>query len=109
MGGAILHFGRPFDGEPSQGSTNLLSSGTVYDALHEVHPELTMDAAPVEGSLSPVTSGGLYTLFAQLTQTIAGLTVRVAELEEINDDLTARIEDLEDGQATVDADGYAVL
>jgi len=69
-----------FDNTPTENSTNLLSSGTIYTALYgkadksdtytktevdtalsNVQSTLTFDNTPTANSNNPVTSGGIYT------------------------------------------------
>ena len=50
-----------FDDAPTEGSTNLVTSGGVYAALHDGHEVVTFDEAPVSGSRNAVRSGGIYT------------------------------------------------
>lgn len=51
----------PVDSAPTTNSTNLVTSGGVFDALAEKQGTLTFDTTPTSGSTNPVTSGGLYT------------------------------------------------
>lgn len=50
----------PKDAIPTSGSTNVVESGGVYDALETKQNALTFDSAPTQGSSNPVTSGGVY-------------------------------------------------
>lgn len=48
------------DPSPTQGSTNAVASGGVYDALQGKQNTLTFDNVPTEDSLNPVKSGGIF-------------------------------------------------
>lgn len=50
-----------FDTEPTEDSTNPVTSGSVFTALAGKQGTLTLDSAPTENSTNPVTSGGTYT------------------------------------------------
>lgn len=49
------------DTTPTQGSTNLITSGGVYASLQDIYNRLVTDTAPTQGSSDLVTSGGVYT------------------------------------------------
>ena len=49
------------DSSPTEGSTNLVTSGGVYAALKDITDSLIKDALPTQGSDDFVTSGGVYT------------------------------------------------
>jgi len=49
------------DDTPTEGSTDLITSGGVYTALTAKQGTLTFDSVPTENSTNPVTSGGVYT------------------------------------------------
>lgn len=57
----------PKDTVPTQGSSNAVESGGVYDALATKQNALTFDSAPTQGSSNPVTSGGVYTAIENAT------------------------------------------
>lgn len=63
------------DTTPTQGSTNLITSGGVYAALDDIMSRLIVDAVPTQGSNNLVASGGVYSALqdaiATLNQTIA--------------------------------------
>ena len=48
------------DDNPTQGSTNAVSSGGVYTALGGKQDALTFDLIPTDGSTNPVESNGVY-------------------------------------------------
>ena len=50
-----------FDSEPTNNSTNPVTSGGVYSALSGKQNTLTFDDSPTSGSNNPVKSGGVYT------------------------------------------------
>ena len=54
------------DNNPTQGSTNAVSSGGVFTALSNKQDTLTIDATPTDGSNNPVTSNGVYDALAPL-------------------------------------------
>lgn len=49
-----------FDGTPTEGSNNPVTSGGVYEAIAESQGMITFDGTPTEGSDNPVTSNGVY-------------------------------------------------
>lgn len=49
-----------FDSEPTEGSTNLVNSGSVYEAIQNAQPNLTFDEAPTENSENLINSGSVY-------------------------------------------------
>ena len=49
-----------FDTEPTEGSTNLVNSGDIYNAIQNIKPDLAYDAEPTQGSDNLVTSGAVY-------------------------------------------------
>lgn len=52
------------DAAPTQGSGNPVSSGGVHSALAEKQDNLTIDSAPVQNSTNPVASGGVHSALA---------------------------------------------
>lgn len=54
------------DNNPTQGSTNAVSSGGVFTALSNKQDTLTIDATPTDGSNNPVASNGVYDALAPL-------------------------------------------
>lgn len=50
-----------FDTEPTEGSTNPITSGGVKAALDNKQGKLTFDSKPTASSTNPVTSGGVKT------------------------------------------------
>lgn len=59
-----------FDNEPTEESTNPVTSGAVYTALATKQDTLTVDSAPTENSTNPVQSGGVYTALAGKEDTL---------------------------------------
>lgn len=59
-----------FDDEPTEDSTNPVTSGAVYTALATKQDTLTVDSAPTENSTNPVQSGGVYTALAGKEDTL---------------------------------------
>lgn len=59
-----------FDNEPTEGSTNPVTSGAVYTALGTKQDTLTVDSAPTENSTNPVQSGGVYTALTSKEDTL---------------------------------------
>lgn len=53
------------DSTPTSGSTKMVTSGGVKDALDTKQDALTFDTAPTQGSNNPVTSGGVYEAISQ--------------------------------------------
>ncbi|MBQ4232657.1 MAG: hypothetical protein II699_05200 [Lachnospiraceae bacterium] len=49
-----------FDTTPTEGSTNVATSGGIFTALQRKQNQLTFDDMPLEGSTNPVTSGGAF-------------------------------------------------
>jgi len=49
-----------FDGTPTSGSSNPVTSAGVYTALSKKQDTLSFDTAPTSGSKKPVTSDGIY-------------------------------------------------
>ena len=49
-----------FDGTPTEGSNNPVTSGGVYEAIAESQGMITFDGTPTEGSDNPVISNGVY-------------------------------------------------
>ncbi len=56
---SAFHQEEETDESPIEGSTNLVTSGGVYEALSEVQESLVFDDEPLEGSGNPVKSGGI--------------------------------------------------
>ena len=59
-----------FDNEPTEDSTNPVTSGGVYSALANKQDTLTIDSAPTESSTNPVESGGVYTALGNKQDTL---------------------------------------
>lgn len=55
------------DEVPTDDSTNVPTSGGVYDALAAKQDTLTFDDTPTESSTNPVKSGGVYGVIQELT------------------------------------------
>ena len=55
-----LDFKTIVDPTPTQGSTNAVASGGVYDALVNKMDKMTVDPGPIEDSPNLVTSGGVF-------------------------------------------------
>ena len=49
-----------FDNIPTAGSDNVLTSGTIYEALQNVTPTVTVDDTVTDTSSNPVKSSGIY-------------------------------------------------
>ena len=58
------------DSSPTEGSTNLVTSGGVYAALKDITDSLIKDALPTQGSDDFVTSGGVYTAIQNAVDTL---------------------------------------
>lgn len=56
-----------YDNVPTQYSSNLVTSGVIYNALQDVKPNLSYDSAPTAGSNNLVTSGNIYTAIQNAT------------------------------------------
>ena len=72
------------DSVPTQGSSNPVSSGGVYDALSLKQNLLTFDSSPVQNSSNPVTSGGMYSIIAALVQRIEVLESYHSQASGVN-------------------------
>ncbi len=74
------------DESPTEGSTNPVTSGGVYEALSGKQAQLTFDNTPTRNSDNPVKSGGIYTALETLGASISGkqdtLTVDDAPTED---------------------------
>ena len=61
-----------FDSAPTNNSTNPVTSGGVYTALGGKQDSLTIDSTPTENSTNPVQSGGVYTALGGKQDTLVG-------------------------------------
>lgn len=61
-----------FDSTPTNGSTNPVTSDGIYDALALKQDALTIDATPTDASTNPVQSGGVYTALGGKQDTLVG-------------------------------------
>lgn len=50
----------PFDETPTEGSEKGVTSGGVWEAIHDIHLTMDFDDTPTDGSSNPVTSDGIY-------------------------------------------------
>lgn len=83
------------DTTPSNNSSNLVTSGGVYNALSGKQAVLTFDTIPTENSTNPVTSGGIYNIIIENEEVTAAalndLNTRLSNVEEI-DEVPAQIQ-----------------
>ena len=71
------------DAQPTSGSTNVVESGGVFDALADKMDDTPVDSTPASGSTNLVESGGVYTaLEAKVDSDLIGVADGVASLDE---------------------------
>ncbi|MBQ6756774.1 MAG: carbohydrate binding domain-containing protein [Oscillospiraceae bacterium] len=77
------------DAEPTQGSTNPVTSGGVYSALQGKQDTLTFDSEPTSGSTNPVTSDGVFNGIVKVlpTATASGI---IASFDDGADDVPVK-------------------
>lgn len=61
------------DPNPTEDSTNAVSSGGVYSALSNKQDTLTFDNTPTQDSTNPVTSGGLFNVLGDIQTALTAI------------------------------------
>jgi hypothetical protein len=73
------------DDNPTQGSTNAVSSGGVYTALSGKQDTLTFDSVPTDGSSNPVTSDGIHDALSSKMDSSEHHDITLAEYSALPD------------------------
>ena len=84
------------DPVPTQGSTNAVSSGGVYDALNTLQAEIpNVDATPAQGSSNAVSSGGVWSALQNIditTDTTLSVSGKPADAKTVGDALADKVD-----------------